>query len=93
MGYQVGHICYSSKQQAENAYFSQVLPQLSTDGKLYQMIYTPAGWIFEGHQVNAHLPPCDPVENFQDGMLIGWGIFAIAATLWGIQLLHKKLLK
>lgn len=88
MGYQVGHICHATKQSAENAYFSQVMPNIH-DGKIYQMQYTPLGWQFEGLQVTASLPECDPSQNFQDGLMIGWALFGVSLSMWGIKRIHR----
>ena len=73
MGYQVGHICHATKQSAENAYFSQVTPNIH-DGKIYQMQYTPLGWQFEG---------------LQDGLMIGWALFGVSLSMWGIKRIHR----
>ena len=39
MGYQVGNMCFSTKQQAENHYFSLVVPQILPDGKIMKPEY------------------------------------------------------
>ena len=47
MGYAVGNICYDNRQQAEDVYYSKVVPYV--DGKaLYQPIRKTDGWYFQG---------------------------------------------
>lgn len=90
MGYQVGTICYSTKSEAENAYYSMT-PASLQNGMLHQLDWTQNGWQYAGHNISANLPPCSPVDNFNDGALIGWALFGIATALWGMKLIQQRL--
>lgn len=92
MGYQVGLSCFENKEQAENVYFSQTVPIISQDGQLIQMQHSPTGWVLNGQIVQASLPECNPMDNFQDGSLIGWGLVSIMAAIWAIRIIWEKLL-
>lgn len=91
MGYQIGNVCYATISDAENAYYSQVIPHIGADGKIYQMEHTQTGWRFEGLTVRAELPECDPSQNFKDGLEIGWGLFGIAAVIWIVQIVKRQM--
>lgn len=91
MGYRIGNVCHATREEAENVYFSQVLPAVGADGQLHQPVYTASGWMYHGKAIQAYLPTCDPVESFTDGLLIGWSLFAIAAAVWGIKFLGRFL--
>lgn len=91
MGYQIGNVCYADKQDAENAHFSQVLPVLTVDGKILQMNYQGGQWAYNGVAVHADFPQCDQRRNIEDGMLLGWLVFAIAASVWGLRILVNRL--
>lgn len=90
MGYQVGTVCYATKIEAENAYFSLVSPSIS-NGELHQLQWTPVGWQFKGQTVQAYLPECNVIDSFKDGQLIGWSVFSILAAVWGIKLVRERL--
>lgn len=92
MGYQVGNRCFESKELAENHYFSLVVPTFKADGTLLQPKYNGKNWELDGKTIQAHLPQCDPVENFKTGTELGWLIFSIMAALYTIHVI-KGLLK
>lgn len=85
MGYQVGNQCFSSIAEAENQYFSSVAPAVTADGKLVQPEFSGTQWTLNGTAIHAKLPECDPEQNLQNGMEVGWLIFSIMAVLWGFK--------
>ena len=94
MGYQIGNQCVDKKVEAENHYFSQVIPTITADGKLLQPTYqTTQGWFYQGKKLEISLPKCDPVQNFKDGMELGFLCMVIAIILWSgnkiIQILER----
>ena len=91
MGYQVGNICYATKTEAENAYYSNVVPVITQGGQLMQPIYNGTVWQLAGNTISSGLPECDPLQNMKDGSLIGWGVFSILLSLWSIKLIHQRL--
>ena len=91
MGYQVGNVCYSNKTEAENAYYSNVVPVITQGGQLIQPIYKGKSWQLAGKTINSGLPECDPIQNMKDGSLIGWGVFTIMLALWSIKLIQQRL--
>lgn len=90
MGYQIGSVCYGTKAEAENVYFSQVIPVLR-EGKLDQPVYTPLGWQLHGQSVRAYLPECNPSDSFKDGQMIGWALFSMMAAIWSVKLIRERL--
>ncbi|EHP43590.1 hypothetical protein OR16_07781 [Cupriavidus basilensis OR16] len=36
-------------------------------------------------------PACDPLENFKDGMTVGWGVVAAMVLAWGVTVLRRGL--
>lgn len=34
-------------------------------------------------------PSCDPLENFKDGMTVGWGVVAAMVLAWGVGVLRR----
>ncbi len=36
-------------------------------------------------------PVCDPLENFKDGMTIGWGVVAAMVLAWGVAVMRRGL--
>lgn len=90
MGYQVGKICYLTKQQAENHYYSMTPPTVTQDGKIMQPQYTKAGWTLNGQIIQAALPECEPLENFKDGQYIGWSVFGIMIVAFAFNILRQK---
>lgn len=89
MGYQVANICYTTKQEAENAYFSKVVPVILPDGKLNQVIFDGKKWVYEGQQIHAYLPECSIEQNFKDGAYLGFLVMSIVISCWGIRLMIR----
>lgn len=91
MGYQVGNQCFLDKKQAENYYFSLVVPIVGADGKIHKPEYLVNQWKMNGEVLEAHLPECDPEQNLKDGLQLGWLIFGILALVWGITVIRRLL--
>lgn len=86
MGYQVGNVCYPEKALAENAYFSQVSPVLTSDGSLKMLSQKGGKWFYGSVQLKADLPECSALKNFNAGVetfapLIGFAVFLFGAKL------------
>lgn len=92
MGYQIGNICYNSKQEAENVYFSKVIPIITEDGKLYQLYYNKqTGWHYQQQKLQIYLPECNPAQNFKNGMEMGAYFTVLIVMLWGFNQTRKLL--
>lgn len=90
MGYAVGNICYASLQQAEDVYYSKVVPHV--DGQaLYQPVRRSDGWYFQNTKLQAALPLCDSAQNFRDGMELGFLLIVPLAVAWGVTLIRRVL--
>lgn len=88
MGYAVGNLCYETRQQAEDVYYSKVVPYV--DGRaLYQPVRRSDGWYFQNARLQAALPACDPAQDFADGVQLGFMFFAFFAAAWGIQFIRR----
>lgn len=90
MGYAVGNLCYDNRQQAEDVYYSKVVPYV--DGKaLYQPIRQADGWYFQGTKLQAALPSCDPAQNFRDGVQLGLYLMIPLVFAWGVVIIRRIL--
>lgn len=67
MGYQVDNTCYDDRAAAENVYFSKVVPVIVQDGSLKQLTYDGKSWHYGSQKLVAHLPVCDPAQNYAMG--------------------------
>lgn len=86
MGYQVGNACYATREQAENVYYSQVLPVITSDGKINQIEFNGKNWKYQNEILKAQLPECSIGQNFKDGAEIGFMLMLMMVGLWGIKL-------
>lgn len=92
MGYQVGNVCYTTKKEAENVYFSKVVPVIAADGKLHHPIYQDA-WYYNGRILQISLPECEPLDNFKLGFELGFYFISIFIVLFVFDLIKKILIK
>ncbi|MFV2028591.1 hypothetical protein [Neisseria sp. S1] len=89
MYYQVGNKCLEQS-QAENLYFSLVVPLIKPDGTILKPEYNGLGWQLSGQTIQANLPACDPLDNFNSGLEIGWLIFGLMASLFFVSLIRSQ---
>ena len=87
MGYQVGNNCYATRAEAENAYFSQVVPVILQNGQLSQIGFNGKNWKYQNEILKAQLPECSIGQNFKDGTEIGFMLMLMMVGLWGIKLM------
>lgn len=91
MGYQVGNICYPDKTLAEDAYFSQVSPILTSDGSLKMISKKGNNWFYGSVQLKADFPECSAAANFKAGVETFSPLVLIAVTLFGAGLVTRLL--
>lgn len=91
MYYQVGNQCLPEK-EAENLYFSLVIPVIRSDGRVIKPEYNGKVWKVADKKVEASLPECSPMQNFNSGAEIGWMVFGVMAALFYVAVI-KRLLK
>jgi hypothetical protein len=91
MHYQVGNKCLD-KAQAENIYFSLVVPQITSDGQIIKPEYNGIAWQLNGQIIQANLPECNPADNVKNGLEIGWLVFGVMASCYFVIVI-KRLLK
>lgn len=89
MHYQVGNKCLE-KAQAENVYFSLVVPQIQ-DGVLVKPEYSGTGWVLNGQTITASLPECSPEDNVKSGLEMGWLLFGVMASVYFVLVLKKMI--
>ena len=80
-------------QEAENAYFSQVVPVILADGQLSQIGFDGKNWVYQSKEIHAYLPECSIEKNFKDGALIGFFVMSIFIGLWAVNLIIKMIQK
>ena len=91
MGYQVGNQCIADKVQAENHYFSLIVPTVGQDGRLHHPTYSNGQWKLNGQVLQISLPECDPAQNFRDGAELGWYLFGIMAAVYVFGIIKKQI--
>jgi len=62
--------------------------ELSTSGAMTDKFSIPLPPLYFG---SCDIPYSDPVQSFQDGAIIGWGIAAAMAAAWAIHFLRRAL--
>lgn len=106
-GVRLGNQCYASSQQASDAYYSAVTPSITPGPTTYvaEYVKSSGAWLLRLTQVQTGggqssvttaapalaLPPCDPLENFKDGMTVGWGVVAAMAVAWAVSVVRRGL--
>lgn len=91
MYYQVGNKCLE-KHQAENLYFSLVVPRIKENGQIVRPEYNGSLWkMSDGQPLRLLLAECSPKDNLQSGLETGWIIFGILASVYFVSLLKKVL--
>ena len=88
MYYQVGNQCLEQS-QAENVYFSLVVPQISQDGQIIKPEYNGSVWTLNGQILKAALPQCDPVDNLKSGLETGWILFGVMAAVYFVSITKR----
>lgn len=91
MGYQVGNQCFSTLVQAENHYFSLVVPAATPDGRLVRPEHQNGQWFMNGQLLQAQLPECDPAQRFAEGVELGWLVFGVMASMFVFTIIIKML--
>lgn len=91
MYYQVGNRCLEQV-QAENVYFSLVVPQINQNGELLKPEYTGSSWQMNGITLKAALPECSPLDNVESGLEVGWLLLGVMASVYFVSI-AKGLLK
>ncbi|WP_211692113.1 hypothetical protein [Neisseria meningitidis] len=91
MYYQVGNKCLE-KHQAENLYFSLVVPRIKENGQIVRPTSGPP-WRQFSHcrPLLLLLPAPNPPSDPQSGLETGWIVFGILASVYFVSLLQKVL--
>ncbi|EJU70495.1 hypothetical protein NMEN80179_1226 [Neisseria meningitidis 80179] len=89
MYYQVGNKCLE-KHQAENLYFSLVVPRIKENGQIVRPEYNGSLWkMSDGQPLRLLLAECSPKDNLQSGLETGWIVFGVMASVYFVSLLEK----
>lgn len=88
MGYQVGNHCYLDKELAEKVYFSQVPPVITNDG-VKQIVFQNNQFYYGSQKLEARLPECNPVENFQLGFELMMYLVPTAILLFTARIIIR----
>ena len=89
MGYQVGNICYDTVKQAEDAYYSAVLPVIANDGSLKQLGTNGNGWYLDGVKLTASLPTCSHADYYAYGYELASALLPTAIVLMTAKVIIK----
>ena len=91
MGYQVGFQCFDSLQQAQDYKYSSVATVINQNNQLIQPQKVGQQWQLNGIQIVDSFPQCSPLEQFQDGVEMGWGLIAVAVSVMAVAILKHDL--
>ena len=91
MGYQVGFQCFDSLEQAQDYKYSSVAPVINQNNQLMQPVKVGQQWQLNGLQITDSFPACNPLEQFQDGVELGWGFILIAVSVTAVAILRRAL--
>ena len=91
MGYQVGFQCFDSLQQAQDYKYSSVAPVINQNNQLIQPEKVGQHWQLNGSQIIDSFPTCSPLEQFQDGIEIGWGFIALTVGILCVAIMRRGL--
>lgn len=96
MGYQVGNRCFDTRQQADDVYFSQVVP-LVVPGrdKLVAPVYHESDriWTMSGVSVSGTYPDCSRLDNFNAGLFLGGQIVLVLCVAFGFRVLARFIMR
>lgn len=70
-GYRVGGQCFATSEEASDYKLSMVVPTITGDGSLKMPVRKNDGWYYGSQKIQLTHPQCNPLEAFQDGMLVG----------------------
>ena len=91
MGYQVGFQCFDSLQQAQDYKYSSVAPVINQSNQLIQPEKVGQQWQLNGLQIVDSFPQCSPLEQFQDGVEMGWELIAVSLSVMAVAILRRSL--
>lgn len=90
MGYQVGFQCFDTLQEAQDYKYSSVAPVINQN-KLVQPEKLNGQWQLNGSQIIDSFPTCSPLQQFQDGVEIGWGFIALTVGILCVAIMRRGL--
>ena len=91
MGYQVGFQCFDTLQEAQDYKYSSVAPVINQNKQLVHPEKLNGQWQLNGSQIIDSFPTCSPLEQFQDGVEMGWGLIAVALSVMAVAILRRAL--
>ena len=91
MGYQVGFQCFELLEQAQDYKYSSIAPVINQNNQLMQPVKVGQQWQLNGLQITDSFPVCNPLEQFQDGVELGWGVILIAVSVTAVAMLRRAL--
>lgn len=104
MGLLVDGTCYADEELAGHLYAGSMPPVTfsGTDGFHTYVLFYRGDWewewihYLEGEAVGTvpgfnNVQGCDPAENFQDGVELGWGVAAVLIAAAAVMLLRRTL--
>ena len=91
MGYQVGFQCFDTLQEAQDYKYSSVAPVINQNNQLVQPEKIGQQWQLNGIQITDSFPQCSPLEHFQNGVEMGWGLIAVALSVMAVAILRRGL--
>ena len=91
MGYQVGFQCFETLSEAQDYKYSSVAPIINQQNQLVQPEKIGATWQLNGTQIIDSFPECSPLQQFQDGVEIGWAFVVLACSILAVSILRRAL--
>ena len=91
MGYQVGFQCFDTLQEAQDYKYSSVAPVINQNNQLVQPEKINGQWQLNGSQIIDSFPTRSPLDQFQDGVEIGWGFIALTVGILCVAIMRRGL--
>ena len=91
MGYQVGFQCFDTLQEAQDYKYSSVAPVINQNNQLVQPEKINGQGQLNGSQIIDSFPTCSPLDQFQDGVEIGWGFIALTVGILCVAIMRRGL--
>lgn len=105
MGYQTLGRCYETSSEATDAFFSSVAPSVSASPPV-QVVFTKSSgdWFFQTYSMGTtaslqsstpavapSFPSCSSLDQFLDGVALGWGVAGAMILAWAVSFLRRPL--
>lgn len=87
--YQVAQHCFADKADADNYLLSQIVPVITSDGRILKPEYQQGQWTFNGQVLNPTYPPCDIMSRVQEGAFFASFLIPVLVVAFGFRFMKS----